>query len=181
MVRILFPPAKSQLRTQFQALRAVGIETSGYPGRSCPLASRMASIILAAAPRASDRPPKRPIERDDQRDWSSRMLNWSGANRLFILVLGTLLATGVPATAAMRCERLLSRLAEQLADAKCVESPNLTTANPDTTPADNSLPSLPTGAFTPTTDRAVISPGPPNRTPTTKTVPGIQAQRADGR
>ena len=102
------------------------------------------------------------------------MLNWSGANRLFILVLGTLLATGVPATAAMRCERLLSRLAEQLADAKCVESPNLTTANPDTTPADNSLPSLPTGAFTPTTDRAVISPGPPNRTPTTKTVPGIQ-------
>ena len=109
------------------------------------------------------------------------MLNWSGANRLFILALGALLATGVPATAAMRCERLLSRLAEQLADAKCVESPNLTTANPDTTPADNSLPSLPTGAFTPTTDRAVISPGPPNRTPTTKTVPGIQlnARMAD--
>jgi hypothetical protein len=109
------------------------------------------------------------------------MLNWSGANRLFILALGTLLATGVPATAAMRCERLLSRLAEQLADARCVESPNLTTANPDTTPADNSLPSLPTGAFTPTTDRAVISPGLPNRTPTTKTVPGIQlnARMAD--
>jgi hypothetical protein len=37
------------------------------------------------------------------------MLNWSGANRLFILALGALLATGLPATAAMRCERLLGQ------------------------------------------------------------------------
>jgi hypothetical protein len=48
------------------------------------------------------------------------------------------------------------------------------TANPNTTPADNSLPGLPAFAFTPQTDRSVISPSPPNRTPITKQVPGIQ-------
>jgi len=61
-----------------------------------------------------------------------------------------------------------------LADATCTESTDLTTANPATTPANNSLPGLPPFAFTPQTDRGVISPNPPNRTPITKAVPGLQ-------
>ena len=73
-----------------------------------------------------------------------------------------------------RCDEVLRRLGDRLADVTCVESTDLTTANLATTPADNSLPGLPGGAFTPTTDRAVISPDAPNRTPITKAVPGLQ-------
>ena len=97
----------------------------------------------------------------------------------WVLALGpaVLVAIGGSAAAATRCGRLLSRLANQIvaaADTSCFESPDLTTANPDTTPADNSLAGLPAGAFTPTTDRQVISPSAPNRTPITKAVPGVQ-------
>src|SRR4029077_8262965 len=60
--------------------------------------------------------------------------------------------------------------------ATCVESADLTTNNPATTPANNSIPGLPPFAFTPQTDRNVISPNPPNRTPITKAVPGVQLQ-----
>jgi len=73
-------------------------------------------------------------------------------------------------------------LAGQAADVVCFESPDLTTKNTTppptgpTTPANNSLPGLPAFAFTPITDRAVISPDPPNTTPITKAVPGIQVQ-----
>ena len=73
-----------------------------------------------------------------------------------------------------RCDQVLRRLGDRLVDVTCVESTDLTTKNPATTPADNSLPGLPPGAFTPTTDRAVISPDAPNRTPITKAVPGLQ-------
>src|SRR5262249_12278021 len=65
-------------------------------------------------------------------------------------------------------------LAHRTADVTCVESDDLTTNNPATTPANNSIAGLPAGAFTPQTDRGVISPDPPNRTPITKAVPGIQ-------
>jgi hypothetical protein len=78
------------------------------------------------------------------------------------------------AAAASRCDRLLGLLGRQVTDASCAESTDLTTNNPATTPADNSLPGLPLGAFTPQTDRVVISPNPPNRTPITKAVPGLQ-------
>src|SRR6266853_1726017 len=61
-----------------------------------------------------------------------------------------------------------------LAAATCVQSADLTTNNPATTPANNSIPGLPAFAFTPQTDRNVISPDPPNRTPITKAVPGLQ-------
>src|SRR6267143_1633949 len=63
-----------------------------------------------------------------------------------------------------------------LADATCVESTDLTTNNPATTPANNSIPGMPFLAFTPVTDRGVISPNPPNRTPITKAVPGLQIE-----
>jgi dienelactone hydrolase len=72
------------------------------------------------------------------------------------------------------CPQILAALGDRIADASCVDSPDLTTRNPATTPADNSIPGLAAGAFTPTTDRNVISPAPPDRTPITRVVPGIQ-------
>ncbi len=94
--------------------------------------------------------------------------------RSVFLALGGMLAASTSAVAATQCDRLLAHLGNQVADVNCAESPDLTTANPNTTPADNSLPGLPAFAFTPQTDRSVISPSPPNRTPITKAVPGIQ-------
>ena len=82
----------------------------------------------------------------------------------------------VLATAQTRCERVLQQLAGQLADAICVESTDLTTTNPATTPANNSLPGLPAFAFTPITDRGVIAPSAAKRPPITKRVPGVQIQ-----
>ena len=103
------------------------------------------------------------------------MSNGSGARRIGALVLGAVLATDTSAMAATRCDQLLVRLAHQVTDANCFESTDLTTNNPVTTPADNPLtPPFPAFAFTPQTDRSVISPSPPNRTPITKTVPGVQ-------
>ena len=102
------------------------------------------------------------------------MLNGPRASGLFVLALAALLAAAMPAAGADRCERLLNRLGNQLADANCFESTDLTTNNPLTTLNDNSLSGLPVGAFTPTTDRTVISPSAPNRTPITKMVPGVQ-------
>jgi hypothetical protein len=61
-------------------------------------------------------------------------------------------------------------------DSTCVESADLTTNNPATTPANDSLAGLPPFAFTPQTDRSVISPTPPNRTKIVMAVPGIQFQ-----
>ncbi len=74
------------------------------------------------------------------------------------------------------CEEIRAALARETADVICFESPDLTTSNPATTPANNSIAGLPAGAFTPQTDRNVISPDPPKRTPITKVVPGIQVQ-----
>jgi hypothetical protein len=82
----------------------------------------------------------------------------------------------LPVQAQARCPELLVFLAAKAADVVCFESPDLTTSNPNTTPTNNSLPGLPFGAFTPGTDRNVISPDPPDRTPITIAVPGIQVQ-----
>jgi hypothetical protein len=90
------------------------------------------------------------------------------------LAFGALLAAGTPAAAASRCDHLLAVLGQQITDVSCVESSDLTTNNPATTPPNDSLPGLPPFAFTPQTDREVISPSAPNRTPITKAVPGIQ-------
>jgi hypothetical protein len=91
-----------------------------------------------------------------------------------IVALGVCAAGAMQASAAARCDRLLSLLSMKLADATCFESADLTTANPATTPPDNSLAGLPPFAFTPQTDRGVISPPAASRTPITKAVPGIQ-------
>jgi hypothetical protein len=87
---------------------------------------------------------------------------------------GAMLAATTSAAAASRCDRLLGLLGHQIADASCADSTDLTTNNPATTPANNSLPGLPPFAFTPQTDRTVISPTPANHTPIAKAVPGIQ-------
>ena len=78
------------------------------------------------------------------------------------------------AAAAPSCADLLKAFGASLADANCFASADLTTANPQTTPADNSLPGFPIGAFTPTSDRTVIAPSAGKRTPITKAVPGVQ-------
>jgi len=84
------------------------------------------------------------------------------------------LLLGAGAAHADRCAALVQAFGGQLADVSCVESADLTTANPATTPANNSLPSLPPFAFTPQTDRATIAPDAANRTPIAGPVPGIQ-------
>ncbi len=90
------------------------------------------------------------------------------------LAFGVMVAAGTSAAAASRCDRLLGLLGHQIADASCADSTDLTTNNLATTPANDSLPGLAPFAFTPQTDRNVISPNPPNRTPITEAVPGIQ-------
>jgi hypothetical protein len=78
------------------------------------------------------------------------------------------------ASASPTCDRLLRQFGAALADATCVDSADLTTTNPDTTPANNSIAGLPAFAFTPQTDRATISPSAAKRAPVTKVVPGLQ-------
>ncbi len=76
--------------------------------------------------------------------------------------------------AASRCDDVLAALGSKLADATCFQSADLTTNNPQTTPANNAITTLPPFAFTPITDRAVIAPNPPDNTHITHAVPGVQ-------
>ena len=69
---------------------------------------------------------------------------------------------------------MLARIGDQLADVSCVHTGDLTTNNPETTPANNFIATLPAFALTPITDRGVISPNPPDRTPIHGPVPGLQ-------
>jgi hypothetical protein len=78
------------------------------------------------------------------------------------------------ARAAITCADVLKALGGHLADATCFISTDLTTNNPNTTPANNSLPGIPAFAFTPITDRGVIAPSAGKRTPIVKAVPGLQ-------
>ncbi len=85
-----------------------------------------------------------------------------------------LLLVPFSARAGVTCADVLKSLGSRLADATCFRSADLTTNNPLTTPANNSLPGLPAFAFTPITDRSVIAPIAGKRTPITKAVPGLQ-------
>jgi len=85
-----------------------------------------------------------------------------------------LLLVPFSARAGVSCEDVRKALGNQLTDVTCFQSADLTTNNPVTTPANNSLAGLPPGAFTPVTDRGVIAPSAGKRTPITKTVPGLQ-------
>jgi pimeloyl-ACP methyl ester carboxylesterase len=72
------------------------------------------------------------------------------------------------------CAVILAALGSATSNVQCTVSADLTTANPDTTPADNSIAGLPAGAFAPRGDRAAIAAGAAFRTPITMTVPGLQ-------
>ena len=86
------------------------------------------------------------------------------------------------AHAALTCNDVKAALAGAVVDVDCFDSTDLTTNGPRTTPVDNAVPPgtppgtppLPPFAFTPQTDRSVISPKAGDRTPITKAVPGIQ-------
>jgi hypothetical protein len=94
-----------------------------------------------------------------------------------VRLAAVLFAAAIPlagAGAAPTCAAVLAALGDALRDPACVEASDLTTNGAFTTPANNSLPGLPAGAFTPTTDRAVISPDPPHRTPIAGPVSGVQ-------
>src|SRR5262245_14493902 len=105
-----------------------------------------------------------------------RLTNLVRGGSVWSAVLALSLLIPFAAQAKPTCERVLKALGSQLADVVCFESDDLTTKGAKTTPADNSIPGLLPGAFTPTTDRNVISPNPPNRTPITTVVPGLQIQ-----
>jgi hypothetical protein len=74
---------------------------------------------------------------------------------------------------ALDCGAVTAALAGRTQDLRCVDSPDLTTQNPDTTPLDNARADLPPLAFTPRTDRAAIV-SDLVRTPIARTVPGLQ-------
>jgi len=82
------------------------------------------------------------------------------------------------ASAQDACSQIKLALLAEAQDVQCVQSADLTTANPDTTPQDNSRPGLPPSAFTPRTDAQAVSPDAPNRTPITRAVPGLQVTGA---
>lgn len=85
-----------------------------------------------------------------------------------------LLLVPFSARAGVTCADVLKVLGSRLADATCFVSTDLTTNNPSTTPANNSLPGVPAFAFTPITDRGVIAPSAGKGAPITKAVPGLQ-------
>jgi hypothetical protein len=78
--------------------------------------------------------------------------------------------------ASSPCETLAARFGARLVDVVCFESPDLTTNGASTTPPNNSLTGLPPFAFTPVTDRSVISPVLADKTPIAGPVPGIQLE-----
>jgi hypothetical protein len=98
---------------------------------------------------------------------------------MFLRICGAaalLLVIPFSAHARLNCEDIKAAFGDHLADLTCFVSTDLTTNNEQTTPLDNSNPALPMRAFTPRTDRDVITASPAKRTPVTKVVPGLQIQ-----
>lgn len=93
-----------------------------------------------------------------------------------IAVAATIVSQAHGASAPSGCEEVLSGFKNRLVDAKCTKSTDLTTANPATTPANNSIAGLPSFAFTPQADRDTIAPDEPHRTPIAGPVPGLQIE-----
>src|SRR5436190_8689596 len=138
----------------------------------------------AVRPLIGNRPACQALRRANRPDWShrvtivrpdARFIN-SEETMFFrscsIFVLSLLIP--LSAAAESRCEQLLKAFGNQLADATCFVSADLTTNNPATTPANNTLPGVPIGAWTPVTDRSVIAPSAGKKTPITVAVPGVQ-------
>ena len=99
-------------------------------------------------------------------------VRWASAAAVVALTMSQ-----VPISSALgRCEEVLFRFGNSLVDATCTESADLTTANPATTPVNDSIAALPPFAFTPQTDRETIAPDPSHRTPIAGRVPGVQIE-----
>ena len=94
--------------------------------------------------------------------------------RRVLVLIALLLILIAPAPAHADCAAIERVLAGIAADVRCVMSADLTTANADTIPQDNSRVGLPPYAFTPRTDAAAVSPDAPFKTAITRTVPGLQ-------
>jgi hypothetical protein len=92
--------------------------------------------------------------------------------RLAVVVV--IAALAAPAFSQDPCTQVRLALLADTQDVQCVQSADLTTANPNTTAQDNSRPGLPPSAFTPRTDAQAVSPDAPNRTPIARAVPGLQ-------
>jgi hypothetical protein len=99
----------------------------------------------------------------------------------FLAGLALAAASLVPyaALADLTCADVEAALGSRIVFDSCFVSTDLTTANTSTaptstTPPNNSIASLPAGAFTPITDRSVIAPSAARKTPITKAVPGLQ-------
>jgi 3HB-oligomer hydrolase (3HBOH) len=91
-----------------------------------------------------------------------------------LLIVATLGSLATPGFAQDACSEVKLALLAETQNVECTASADLTTANPDTTPQDNSRAGLPPSAFTPRTDAQAVSPDAPYRTPLTRAVPGLQ-------
>src|SRR6266478_3975643 len=91
-----------------------------------------------------------------------------------LLAIATLGSLATPGLAQDACSEVKLALLAETQNVECTASAALTTANPDTTPQDNSRAGLPPAAFTPRTDAQAVSPDAPYRTPLTRAVPGLQ-------
>src|SRR3989441_12716990 len=90
-----------------------------------------------------------------------------------LLVVAALSSLATPGLAQDACSEVKLALLAETQNVDCTVSADLTTANPDTTPQDNSRAGLPPSAFTPRTDAQAVSPDAPYRTPLTRAVPGL--------
>lgn len=95
--------------------------------------------------------------------------------RLFTIGVMITMLLPIAGQAQTGCQAILKALGTTATGVTCIVSPDLTTNNPATTPPNNSLAGWPAFAYTPITDRGVISPA-TNPTTITKAVPGIQVE-----
>ena len=93
-------------------------------------------------------------------------------------IVAVLCLVAWPAFSQDACTHVKLALLADTQDVQCAQSADLTTANQNTTPQDNSRLGLPPSAFTPRTDAQAVSPDAPNRTPIRGPVPGLQVTGA---
>jgi len=96
-----------------------------------------------------------------------------------LLVAAALGSLATPARSG-RVQRSEARAAGRDQNVECTVSADLTTANANTTPQDNSRAGLPPSRFTPRTDAQAVSRTRPYRTPLTRAVPGLQVTGGNG-
>src|SRR5437879_7840678 len=97
-----------------------------------------------------------------------------------LLVVAALGSLATPGLAQDACSEVRLALLAETQNVDCAVSADLTTANANTTPQDNSRAGLPPSAFTPRTDAQAVSPDAPYRTPLDpdRTFPGLQVTGA---